>query len=124
MSVIGIFLALSASTSPSNRIFPEISKVVNVGSTHSFATPNFTIKEFIRTEVKKFFSYKGSLTTPPCNPVVQWIVSKDFMRISALELEALRRLQAVNGPMTMNFRPLQSIGSRTININVKKIFFK
>ena len=40
----------------------------------------FDFGDLIRTQnvnTEDFWNYKGSLTTPTCNPIVEWIVMKD-----------------------------------------------
>ena len=102
-----------------NRYFSYMSKITEVDSSVTLTGSEvFTIQELIRTPVNNYFSYKGSLTTPPCNPVVQWIVSKDFIRIFPSELTELRSLISSSGDlMISNYRPLQNIGTRIINLN-------
>ena len=47
----------------------------------------------------KFYTYAGSLTTPPCTQVVSWFVFENFQRVSEAQMKKLRkaRMQAV-GP--------------------------
>ena len=102
-----------------NRYFSYIDQITAVDSSVTLTGSQvFTIQELIRTPVNYYFTYKGSLTTPPCNPVVTWIVSKDFIRIFPSELAQLNKLLGSDGnPMTANYRPLQNIGTRTVNFN-------
>ncbi len=59
-------------------------------------------------EKKTYFTYMGSLTTPPCTEDVLWIVMKQPLQASAEQLEIFSRLYP------MNARPVQSAGNRMI----------
>ncbi|KAL2062647.1 hypothetical protein VTL71DRAFT_5719 [Oculimacula yallundae] len=39
--------------------------------------------------VKKFWTYKGSLTTPPCSEGLRWWVAGDVMQVSDVQMQAL-----------------------------------
>eukprot|EP01084_Bolivina_argentea_P013803 25871_1 len=61
----------------------------------------------------KFYHYKGSLTTPPCTPVVLWHVLEDKMALSRYQLYQLRtKVFSLNSPngyrlSAPNYRPVQ-----------------
>ena len=57
---------------------------------------------------KEYYTFTGSLTTPPCTEGVRWIVMKDPVTISKNQLE---EFEAV---MPKNNRPIQEINSRFI----------
>ncbi|EDV54159.1 carbonic anhydrase 2 [Drosophila erecta] len=62
-----------------------------------------------------FYTYKGSLTTPPCSPVVQWHVFGEVIPISHQDLPKFWNLRDERGrPLQKNFRPLQSQEDRPI----------
>ncbi|KAL4234141.1 Carbonic anhydrase [Mactra antiquata] len=66
---------------------------------------------------KEFWTYKGSLTTPPCFESVQWIVFRDPVQYSSKQLQALRSLlNAEEGGDCIidNYRPPMPIGSRKV----------
>jgi carbonic anhydrase len=56
-----------------------------------------------------YFSYHGSLTTPPCTEGVQWIILRDTITMSA---EQIAQFVSVIGH---NARPIQSLHSRKVS---------
>ena len=58
---------------------------------------------------KHYWTYKGSITTPPCAPVVKWHIMKDVLSVSEEQLTKLRLLWNMDKePEGDNFRPIQS----------------
>jgi carbonic anhydrase len=57
---------------------------------------------------KTYYRYKGSLTTPPCNEDVEWVVFNTPMELSAEQIAAYRSKFAPNS------RPLQSPNGRKV----------
>jgi carbonic anhydrase len=57
---------------------------------------------------RSYFTYMGSLTTPPCSEGVLWMVMKTPMPISLEQISVFARLYP------MNARPLQSASGRMI----------
>jgi len=55
-----------------------------------------------------YFTYMGSLTTPPCSEGVLWMVMKQPVAISAEQIDIFARLYP------MNARPIQSASGRLI----------
>jgi len=55
-----------------------------------------------------YYTYMGSLTTPPCSEGVQWIVMRQPVSVSAAQIELFARLYP------MNARPLQQVAGRRI----------
>ena len=55
-----------------------------------------------------YYTYMGSLTTPPCSEGVQWIVMRHPVSVSSAQIELFARLYP------MNARPLQQVAGRRI----------
>ncbi|CAH3179719.1 unnamed protein product, partial [Porites evermanni] len=75
-----------------------------------------------RLTLKCYFTYRGSLTTPPCTQTIRWIVLKDYILASTSQLEKFRKLEAkYYGPhMCDNFRPVQKLNDRDVYSVSKK----
>lgn len=61
---------------------------------------------------RTFYSYTGSLTTPPCTEGVEWIVFKEPIVLSVDEVEKLRENMPLN-----NYRDQQPLNGRVVNLN-------
>jgi carbonic anhydrase len=59
-------------------------------------------------ETLSYYTFEGSLTTPPCSEPVTWYVLKTPLEVSAAEAAAFARLYPHNA------RPLQSLNGRAI----------
>ena len=59
-------------------------------------------------ENRSYYTYMGSLTTPPCSEGVMWMVMKQPAQVSAEQIAIFSRLYP------MNARPVQSIRGRLI----------
>lgn len=89
-----------------------------------------SINDLLPNSLGSFYTYSGSLTTPPCYQVVNWIVMSDRLYLNAKQIEMFRSLYAPqneeavssdrsghgNEPMLImpNTRQIQPINNRTI----------
>jgi len=64
------------------------------------------------TNTARYYTYPGSLTTPPCSETVTWLVLHDFAQVSKTQFEAFRTI------LGNDFRPLQHRNGRTIRSSV------
>ncbi|MEO6039752.1 MAG: carbonic anhydrase family protein [Saprospiraceae bacterium] len=55
-----------------------------------------------------YYTYAGSLTTPPCSEIVTWLVLKDHITASVEQIHAIEALEQENN------RPIQNRYGRTI----------
>jgi carbonic anhydrase len=57
---------------------------------------------------KGYYSFQGSLTTPPCSEGVRWFVLKTPVKLAPAQLAAFGKRYP------MNARPTQPVNGRTI----------
>ncbi|XP_056004511.1 nacrein-like protein [Ostrea edulis] len=68
---------------------------------------------------KRFYTYAGSLTTPPCYETVQWIVFKCPIMVSRGAFEALRHVE------DSHEEPLHTLGvRRPLQRNKRQFVYK
>ncbi|XP_054085184.1 carbonic anhydrase isoform X1 [Zeugodacus cucurbitae] len=88
--------------------------VVKPDTVATFREPP-TLWDFVNIEIDDYYTYIGSLTTPPCSENVTWIDFTEPVHISANQIERFRHLYTHdNSPMTHNYRPLQALNDRTV----------
>jgi len=62
---------------------------------------------------KAFFTYAGSLTTPPCTEGLTWFVLKTPIDVSPAQIDAYTKLEH----LAHTNRPIQSLGARTLLVD-------
>jgi carbonic anhydrase len=60
---------------------------------------------------QEYFSFLGSLTTPPCSEGVRWHVLKQTVEMSQAQLDTFKKLYP------MNARPVQPLNGRSVETN-------
>ena len=71
------------------------------------AQSTMDLNQLLPTE-RSYYTYMGSLTTPPCSEGVLWMVMKQPVPISGEQIDIFARLYP------MNARPIQSASGRLI----------
>ncbi|KAI4890709.1 hypothetical protein NFI96_011538 [Prochilodus magdalenae] len=78
--------------------------------------PGFNVRHLLPNNLKKFYRYNGSLTTPPCFQTVNWTMFNDTITVSRKQLAALEdTLKAGhNQLLSKNFRAPQLLYGRRV----------
>ncbi|XP_070509349.1 carbonic anhydrase 2 [Chironomus tepperi] len=78
---------------------------------------SFSLQSLIgNINTDRFYTYRGSLTTPTCNEAVTWIIFPDTIPISLSQMSKFRSLSnGIEGLLLVdNYRHLQPVGNRKI----------
>ncbi|KAM3621040.1 uncharacterized protein V6R79_005149 [Siganus canaliculatus] len=83
---------------------------------------SFILRDLLPSSVDGYYRYTGSLTTPPCSKVVEWIIFSRPVYLSHSQLEAFYSIFTTEQQdhvksveyLRNNFRPAQDLGSRKI----------
>ncbi|XP_073521577.1 carbonic anhydrase 4 [Phyllobates terribilis] len=75
------------------------------------------LQDLIPSDLKVFYRYEGSLTTPPCDEIVTWTLFAEPIELSKAQIETFYgKLKYSDGiQMIENFRPIQNLNERTIS---------
>ena len=124
--VVGVMLR--GSQQPGGLSFPtlgleqKLASIALPGKRLTLQTDLTDFKTLLQHAVGKFYSYHGSLTTPPCNPVVTWMVSAKPVGVSSTFLGRLRSeiFEDAAGarPLVNNCRPAQNHYGRVITRHI------
>ncbi|XP_068087146.1 carbonic anhydrase 1 isoform X2 [Anabrus simplex] len=109
---------------------PELEKIVQLVPQIIHRDDKATITEPIDIEKmmpedRSYWTYLGSLTTPPCNESVTWILFKEPIEVSEEQLAAFRSLRCycegedcpadeLQGLVINNYRPPLPLGNRVL----------
>lgn len=108
LAVVGVFFELSNNDNPLLANFMN-DLPLNEGDIYN-SNFNYNALGFLdyEDEIEEYYNYSGSLTTPPCSPIVSWFVVKNRVKISRKQLLQFEAL------MHQNNRPVQLLNGRNI----------
>uniref|UniRef100_A0A663FA57 protein-tyrosine-phosphatase n=1 Tax=Aquila chrysaetos chrysaetos TaxID=223781 RepID=A0A663FA57_AQUCH len=88
----------------------------------------FVLRDLLPTSLGSYYRYAGSLTTPPCSEIVEWIVFRKPVPISYHQLEAFYSIFTTEQQdhvksveyLRNNFRPQQNLNNRNVSKSAVK----
>ncbi|XP_032086612.1 carbonic anhydrase 5A, mitochondrial isoform X1 [Thamnophis elegans] len=126
LAVIGVFLKLGA-------YHNGLQKLVDALPSIKYKDSLVELEEFdpscLLPSCPDYWTYSGSLTTPPLSESVTWIIKKKPIEVDEDQLEVFRMLLFSPAGedeqrMVDNFRPLQPIMDRTVRSSFPKRFWQ
>ena len=95
LAVLGVFFDTVAGGNAENLFLDEWLHSIPSSGTNSWADRDVPVDAFLTLlNTQDFWSFDGSLTTPPCSEGVKWAVLKEVQPISKAQLATLTALWA------------------------------
>jgi carbonic anhydrase len=114
LAVLGAFVKIGGESAGLKTITGFTSQVQNVGDKQDLKIP-FNLTSMLPTNTKDYWTYDGSLTTPPCSESVTWFVFKEPIHATENQMQKLRALKSNAGECIVdNYRPVMDLGGRTV----------
>ncbi|KAK9497300.1 hypothetical protein O3M35_004644 [Rhynocoris fuscipes] len=126
LAVLGIFLEVGDTDEDEDGLKRIASLIPEIEHKGQSADIKFTlnINKLLPSNLH-YWTYLGSLTTPPCNESVTWIIFKQTIKISENLLNAFRKMKTVEEDrkelvkseeccLTKNYRPPLPLGNRIL----------
>jgi carbonic anhydrase len=117
LAVVGVMI--KADNGKANRLLDKIFNnapyLSFFGQSNSSSAPLGEIDPLeLLPEHKSYYTYSGSLTTPPCSEGVHWYVMTDPVYISSSSVTIYRRILQANSRFQFNNRPIQPLNARPV----------
>uniref|UniRef100_A0A663N8R3 Carbonic anhydrase n=1 Tax=Athene cunicularia TaxID=194338 RepID=A0A663N8R3_ATHCN len=114
LAVLGAFLEVGPRENPYyQEILEHLHKIQEEGE--EVLVSGFNIAGLLPTNLKLYFHYNGSLTTPPCYQTVKWTVFNQTMMLSHEQVCQSSDLRNDdNKPLQNNFRMVQDMHGRRV----------
>ncbi|XP_062512629.1 carbonic anhydrase 1-like [Corticium candelabrum] len=118
LAVVGVFITVGQENLEISKL--KVNSLAYKGNSTSVAAINLNQ---LLPDSHDYFTYRGSLTTPPCYESVTWLVLKDTISMSSAQMATFRLAQVAdyNDPdihaMENNYRAVQPLNRRIVNAN-------
>jgi len=121
--VLAVFLKMTTQNNELSKITNVLPYIPHKGDRITMST-DLNVENLLPLK-QDFWTYNGSLTTPPCSECVTWIVFKQPIEISEEQLQIMRTLKnydikdicpndEFDGKTLCNFRPTMPLGDRKL----------
>uniref|UniRef100_A0A0B7B2C3 Carbonic anhydrase n=1 Tax=Arion vulgaris TaxID=1028688 RepID=A0A0B7B2C3_9EUPU len=117
LAVIGVFIKVGADDHAGFKPLSENAKKVKCKGSKCDAAVPFNPASLLPENTSRYWTYEGSLTTPPCHESVTWILLQKEISISSEQMRGLRNLccdDCGSKPIPANYRPPLPLGARGV----------
>ena len=113
-TVVGVLLEADDDLSAEDTIWESFSDIPGFEEVYNISDSDTDYGDLLPTD-REYYYYNGSLTTPLCNQIVQWVLLQNPVAVPSSFFTAARTLQQEDGAiLTANFRNAQALNGRTV----------
>merc|ERR1719341_163502 len=109
LAVVGIFFQVS-DLDKEEDFSETVQQMMEIeeAQSHVEFRPNQTFPFLKNLDLNSVYRYRGSLTTPTCNQIIEWIVVRKPLKIGKNQINSFRSLKDRSSqPLVDNFRPVR-----------------
>lgn len=114
LAVLAFFFDVRERENPALKPIIKEMRYIRPEGSRAVMRHSLTLASLLPQDTDLFYTYRGSLTTPPCSEAVTWIVFPDPMPISYSQMQRFRELRSEDAVLVDNYRHLQNIGRRKV----------
>jgi carbonic anhydrase len=85
IAVLAVFVKISELDNPAFNFVYLLSKVTEPNAKTEYTKPH-KLQDLLPHHVNKYYTLKGSLTTPRCAEVVTWLIFEETIKISSAQV--------------------------------------
>lgn len=104
LAVIGVMVEAGASNALLESMMPHFPEVEGE---EYISSQDFSVTDLMPND-KAYYTYSGSLTTPPCSEGVNWIVMKNQISATTSQIDRIRSI------IHQSNRPIQPLNGRVV----------
>lgn len=130
LCVLGMLIEVGKENEALKKVISSVDQIIYKNYAISLAGTNFDPSSLLPDNTTNYWTYPGSLTTPPCFESVTWILFEKPIEMSEDQMNKLRSMKThekgvaeptdeLAGKMVDNYRPPQPIHARTVRSSFK-----
>nr|ANJ59781.1 alpha carbonic anhydrase 5 [Exaiptasia diaphana] len=120
LAVLGFFVQIGEDINPGLKTITDfLPQVENIGEKKDFKG-SFNLESLLAGNTKDYWTYDGSLTTPPCAESVTWFVFKTPIQATEEQMKQFRNLKESDTErLCDNYRPVLPLNGRVVKSSFK-----
>jgi len=111
LAVIGVLLEDTGAVSPDAAWDQLVADLPTLAHPHETVAGPFNAEDLLPAN-RKYYTYSGSLTTPPASEIVNWLMLEEPVKLTPAQIAAFETAIADH-----NNRPVQDLNDRMVTLD-------